>query len=106
MAPLGRVPGSHCPGGAYREFLVENRLDALLVLLVHEPYEVLDDHIDIERDENALPEWLLVEERGHMQLLRRQELLDQPFQLIHEVFAATRKAHAELIEGLLRRLEG
>ena len=76
MAGLARVPRAHPAGGADGMIAVEDRLEALGVLLADGIQHVLNDAAHVERDDEPATQAVLVEERrGDADAVGSDELL-------------------------------
>lgn len=60
-ARLGGVPCPHLPSGTNRVFFVEYRRQAFRVLLGHSAENMLDDKVDVKRNQNPPSQWIRVE---------------------------------------------
>src|SRR3546814_17581123 len=69
--------------------LIEDQLDLLRVLFVHVAQQVLDDPVHVERQQDSLAQGLLVEQARDHKLVRIDERLDQPDQLVDQILAPT-----------------
>jgi hypothetical protein len=71
---------------------IEHRFQPLGVLLPEMIDHMLDDGVDREREQDALAQRLLMEQRRNVEPIGLEELLDQSHQLLNEVFAAAGEA--------------
>lgn len=60
-ARLGRVPSLHLSRGSDGVFLIEDRNKALCVLFANMSHEMLDDQVDIQRNQDASAQRIGVE---------------------------------------------
>ena len=66
---------------------------------------MLHHRVDLQRQQDALAQRVLVEQRRDIDVLRVDELLDEPHQLEQQVLAPPLEAAGHLVERLLRCAE-
>ncbi len=104
-ARLCRVPGPHLTGGADRVLLVEDRSKAFRVLLAHVMQDMLDNEVDVQRDQDPATQRVRVEKGRNVQKLGIQEALNDTHQLSGEVLLGSGKAVPQFREALAGSLK-
>jgi hypothetical protein len=75
---LGGLPNPHVRGRTNGALHIEHRFEFGRVLLGYEAQKVRDRPVDVEGDQDPASQGIAVEERWNIELVRGQELLDQP----------------------------